>query len=201
MSAAAALLALMAGVGLSLIGIAVHLLAIAIVTAGLLICVVSCWYVVSRRGLRRLIALGVALAALAGMAAGLVFAHINWPLVVVILVLGAVSVAAARQALGRTDRHARAEAAHLARGQRPQRGVLIMNPKSGGGKAARFALASSRRSSPGSRTTGSMPRRRHSLASANLAAFPPPDLGFMIRTPRWGRCPRARCAASARACR
>ena len=50
LSAAAALLALIAAAGLALIGIAVHLLAILIVTAGLLICVMSCWYVVSRRG-------------------------------------------------------------------------------------------------------------------------------------------------------
>ena len=118
------------------------MLAIAIVTAGLLICVVSCWYVVSRPGLRRLIALGVALAALGGTAAGLAFAHINWPLLVLIGVLSGGSVAAARQALGRTDQHARAEAAHLAKGERPQRAVLIMNPRSGGGKAVKFALAS-----------------------------------------------------------
>ena len=37
-----------------------------------------------------------------------------------------------------------------------------------------------RRRVPGA--TGSMPRRRHSLASANRSAFPPPDLGFMIST-------------------
>ncbi len=140
--AAAALLTLIAAAGLALIGIAVHLLAIAIVTVGLLTCVVSCWYVVSRPGLRRLIALGVALAALAGTAIGLVFAHINWPLLVLIVVLSGASVAAARQALGRTDQHARAAAAQLAKGPRPQRGVLIMNPKSGGGKAVKFALAS-----------------------------------------------------------
>ena len=140
--AAVALLALIAAAGLALIGIAIHLLAIAVVTAGLLICVVSSWYVVSRRGLRRLVALGVALAALAGMAAGLVFAGINVPLLALILVLGAVSVLAARQALGHTDRHVRAQTARLPRGQRPRRGVLIMNPKSGGGKAGKFALAS-----------------------------------------------------------
>ena len=142
LSAAAALLALIAAAGLALIGIAVHLLAIAVVTAGLLICVVSSWYVVSRRGLRRLVAFGVALAALAGMAVGLIFAGINVPLLALIVVLGAVSVLSARQALGHTDRHARAQTARLPRGQRPRRGVLIMNPKSGGGKAGKFALAS-----------------------------------------------------------
>ena len=43
--------------------------------------------------------------------------------------------------------------------------------------------ASWSRSSPGWRTTGSMPRRWHSSTRANRSAFPPPDLGFMIRTP------------------
>ena len=44
--------------------------------------------------------------------------------------------------------------------------------------------ASSTRSSPGPNSTASMPRARHASASRNLAAFPPPLRGLMIRTPR-----------------
>jgi len=141
LSALGALVSLIVSAGLALIGIALHLLAILIVTGGLLICVTSSWYVVSRRGMRRIIALCVAAAALAGMIVGLFFAHINWLLLLAIVVLAALSVALARQALHRTVRDLRGKSVKAHRAQRPERAVLIMNPKSGGGKAERFQLA------------------------------------------------------------
>ena len=55
--------------------------------------------------------------------------------------------------------------------------------------------ASSSRSSPGWRTTGSMPRRRHSSTRPNRSTLPPPDFAFMRRTPCAGgrhRGPRRR---------
>ena len=140
-SAVAALLALVAAAGLALLGIALHLAAILVVTVGLLICVTGCWYAVSRRGLIRLISLLVVLAALGGTIAGLFFAGINWPLLLLIAVLAGVSVVAARHALRRTDQALRADTARLARAGQPEHPVLIMNPKSGGGKAERFQLA------------------------------------------------------------
>jgi diacylglycerol kinase family enzyme len=141
LSAAAALLALIAAAGLALVGIAVHLLAILAVTIGLLICVAAGWYAVSRRGPARVISLLVVLAALGGTIAGLFFAHIHWPLVLLIAVLAGVSVVTARYALRRTDQALRADSSRLARIRRPEHPVLIMNPKSGGGKAERFQLA------------------------------------------------------------
>jgi diacylglycerol kinase family enzyme len=140
-SAVAALLALVAAAGLALLGIALHLAAILVVTLGLLICVTGGWYAVSRRGLIRLISLLVVLAALGGTIAGLFFAGINWPLLLLIAVLAGVSVVAARHALRRTDQALRADSARLARAGPPEHPVLIMNPKSGGGKAERFQLA------------------------------------------------------------
>ena len=140
-SAVAALLALVAAAGLALLGIALHLAAILVVTLGLLICVTGCWYAVSRRGLIRLISLLVVLAALGGTIAGLFFAGINWPLLLLIAVLAGLSVVAARHALRRTDQALRADSARLARAGPPEHPVLIMNPKSGGGKAERFQLA------------------------------------------------------------
>ena len=140
-SAAGALLTLITSAGLALLGIALHLVAILVVTVGLLVCVTGCWYAVSRRGLRRVVSLLVVLAALGGIVAGLFFAHINWPLLLVIAGLAAVSVLAARHALRRTDQALRADSARLARARTPEHPVLIMNPKSGGGKAERFQLA------------------------------------------------------------
>ena len=139
-SAAAALVALIGAAGCALVGIALHLLAILAVTAGLLICVTGCWYAVSRRGLLRMISLLVVAAALGGTIAGLFFAHIHWPLLLLIAVLSVVSVVTARHALRRTDQALRADTARLARARRPEHPVLIMNPKSGGGKAGRFGL-------------------------------------------------------------
>jgi diacylglycerol kinase family enzyme len=140
-SAVGALVSLIAAVGFSLIGIALHLLAVLIVAAGLLICVTSGWYVVSRRGVRRVIALCVAVLALAGTIAGLFFADINWPLLLIIAVLAALSVLAARYALRRTERALRSESVRAKLAHHAERPVLIMNPKSGGGKAERFKLA------------------------------------------------------------
>jgi diacylglycerol kinase family enzyme len=141
LSALGALVSLIVSAGLALIGIALHLLAILIVTAGLLICVTSSWYVVSRRGVRRIFAMCVAAAALAGTIAGLFFAHIYWLLLLAIVMLAAASVALARHALHRTVRDLRSKSVKVRRAHRPDHAVLIMNPKSGGGKAERFQLA------------------------------------------------------------
>jgi diacylglycerol kinase family enzyme len=140
-SAVGALISLIAAVAFSLIGIALHLLAIVIVAAGLLICVTSGWYVVSRSGLRRMIALSVVVLALAGTIAGLFFADINWPLLLLIAVLAGLSVLAARHALRRTEQAMRVRAVRAKRAHHAERPVLIMNPRSGGGKAERFKLA------------------------------------------------------------
>jgi diacylglycerol kinase family enzyme len=140
-SAVAALLALIAAASLALLGIALHLVAILVVTIGLLICVTGGWYAVSRRGLLRIIALLVMAAALGGTIAGLFFAGIRWLLLLLIAVLAGLSVLAARYALRRTDQALRADSARLARARPPEHPVLIMNPRSGGGKAERFQLA------------------------------------------------------------
>jgi diacylglycerol kinase family enzyme len=141
LSAAGALVALAAAAALSLIGVVIHLVAILIVTFGLLICVTSGWYVVSRRGLRRAAALSVTAAALGGMIAGLFYAGIHLPLLTLIAALALASVGAARHALRRTERALRTRSAAGARARRPDHGVLIMNPRSGAGKAERFQLA------------------------------------------------------------
>lgn len=93
---------------------------------------VAAWYGALRRGAARIIGLIVAAVALAG-AVVLLVTH-GTPFVDLLVVAGLlVSLAAARASIGK----------HVALpgASRPERAVLFYNPKSGGGKAERFALA------------------------------------------------------------
>lgn len=101
----------------------------------LAVLVVAAWFAVSRRGTMRVLALVVAAAALASFAVVMVTNQAVRVLVVGLL-LTAASAAAARVALApRPTDPGRAPTA-----PRPQHAVLIMNPKSGGGKVERFEL-------------------------------------------------------------
>jgi diacylglycerol kinase family enzyme len=93
------------------------------------------WYAMTRRGLPRLIALLVAVLAMAAaLTVGLLMFLVQ-------LVLLAVFAVAGGYALG-PDTEALLVCACRARmAGRAQRGVLLINPKSGGGKATRFDLA------------------------------------------------------------
>jgi diacylglycerol kinase family enzyme len=143
-AAGVSLLALVAAAVLLLAGVVVHLGAVLLALVCLLICVIAGWYVVSRRGFARAVAALVMVASLGGLATGLAFANLNLVALVLVVVVSAVSVASARYAL----RARRAGAAGPAAGKgrlttatRPRRPVLVMNLKSGGGKAERFRLA------------------------------------------------------------
>ncbi len=141
LAAVAAMAAVLAAAVLLLIGIATHLAAVVLALIALLICATGGWYAVSRRGAVRVIAVIVVVASLAGFAISLAFADISIWRVVLIVVLGGVSVLAARYALVRTGRQLHAGPAQLVPAGRPAHPVLIMNPKSGGGKVERFHLA------------------------------------------------------------
>jgi diacylglycerol kinase family enzyme len=141
LAAVTSMTTLAAGAVLLLIGIVVHLAAALLAFIALLACATGGWYAVSRRGAVRVIALAVAVAALAALGVGLSFADISVWRAVLVLVLGGASVLAARYALSRTRRQLRARQARLTVAERPAHPVLIMNPKSGGGKAVRFGLA------------------------------------------------------------
>ncbi len=140
LAAVTAMAALVAAAALLLIGIAIHLAAVVLAFISLLIWATGGWYAVSRRGLVRVIAMAVMVAALAAFGTGLFFADISvWRLILTV-VLGGVSVLAAQYALRRTRRQLRAGSAYLVQAERPAHPVLIMNPKSGGGKTERFHL-------------------------------------------------------------
>ncbi|HTA14117.1 MAG TPA: diacylglycerol kinase family protein [Solirubrobacteraceae bacterium] len=114
---------------------------VAVLAVGLLlVCSVAIWFALTRRGPRR--ALSAALAALSGI--GLIVVLVtNWQgvlVLVALLLLLAVFGLAARYALGRTGEVSGVVGAVVPVGSAGP-AVLIINLKSGGGKAERFDLA------------------------------------------------------------
>jgi hypothetical protein len=101
-----ALLTLIVAVALLLVGAVRNRLWVILGLAALLIAVVAGWYVVSRSGVVRWLALVVVAASAVLLIWSLVAADLRWPWVFVALVLAAASVGCARVALRRT-RHAR----------------------------------------------------------------------------------------------
>jgi diacylglycerol kinase family enzyme len=140
-AALAALVTALAAVVLVLIGIAVHLIPIIVAAIGLLVFITGCWYVVSRRGAVRVISAIVAVASLAAVITGLFFVGLSLWRLALVITLSALSVGLARHALRRGPAAIRADMARQMNAARPDYPVLIMNPKSGGGKAERFHLA------------------------------------------------------------
>ena len=141
LAAVASLAAVVAAAVLLLIGIPLHLAAVVLAFVALLICATGGWYAVSRRGVVRVIAVAVVVASLVAFATGLSFTDISIWRAIVIVVLGGVSALAAQNALRRTRRQLLVGSGHLVQAEPAAHPVLIMNPKSGGGKAERFQLA------------------------------------------------------------
>ena len=141
----AAVIALIAPVVMALVA-AVALVGnvpVAVLSVGLLLgCSAAIWFTLTRRGPRR--AVGAALAALSGI--GLIVVLIaNWRgvlVLVALLLLLAIFGLATRYALGQTGRTTVGDAAGaLAPVSAAGSAVLIINLKSGGGKAERYDLA------------------------------------------------------------
>lgn len=142
LAALAALLCIAAATVLLLVEVVRNFLPLLLAALALILCVFAGWYVVSRRGAARLAAAVIMAAALGAAITSLIFADIRiWP-VALAAALAAVSVVAARYAL-----HSGQGSAGQGSGGRPRavsparHPVLIMNLKSGGGKAERFGLA------------------------------------------------------------
>ncbi|MEU2242594.1 diacylglycerol kinase family protein [Streptomyces sp. NPDC018338] len=103
---------------------------------GVVLCAVGIWWFVAHRGALRL--LGALLAVAAPAAVVVLFAHDGlWVTALILALCWAAALACARAAL-RRSRPKRSMLAVAA--PRPRRPVLIMNPKSGGGKVGRFGL-------------------------------------------------------------
>jgi diacylglycerol kinase family enzyme len=140
-AAALALAAAAVAAGLLLIGVVMHLAAVLLGILSMLVAITAGWYAVSRRGAVRVIALIVLVVALAALGAALFFENLNLVAVALVVALAAVSVASASYALRARPagpHHTRTPVRAASRARRP---VLLMNLKSGGGKAERFHLA------------------------------------------------------------
>ncbi len=110
-----------------------------LVLAGLLVAILGSWHLLTRRGGFRLVAVGLGLVGLALMVGGIVWAdpRVGWIVVAIILV--AVSLVSSRHAF-RVNERARVARRGQPVAASPNHPVLIMNLKSGGGKAERFHL-------------------------------------------------------------
>jgi diacylglycerol kinase family enzyme len=98
------------------------------------------WLAATRRGIARLLGIAVAVAALAGGVVALIAQGVIDELVALVVAI-AVFGAASRMALRRRQIPERTDSTHPAgRPARARSGVLLINPKSGGGKAERFDL-------------------------------------------------------------
>ncbi|MFD9012442.1 diacylglycerol/lipid kinase family protein [Streptomyces sp. NPDC059552] len=117
-------------------GIVGGLLVLAFGVAGAALTAMGTWWVVSHRGAVRL--WGTLLVVGAPVAILFIYARADlWPTALVAIALWAAAVACARTALRSARRsHGMRAAARAA----PRHPVLIMNPKSGGGKVGRFGL-------------------------------------------------------------
>jgi diacylglycerol kinase family enzyme len=137
----AALASLTAATVLTLLGIVAHLADTVFALISVLMCITASWYLVSRRGVIQIAALVVVAASLAALLAGLLLAGLSIWRLAVIAVLLPVSAVSARHALRKTPKALHSAASHRRRAGRAGHPVLIMNLKSGGGKAERFRLA------------------------------------------------------------
>jgi diacylglycerol kinase family enzyme len=137
----AALILLAGAVVLLVTGTVRNLGPLLLILLGLLMAVTAGWHAVSRRRLARWAAVGLLAVSLVPLIWGIVIADLIPVRIIITLALGALSVGCARVALGRTVRERQEAIRALPAAPRPVHPVLIINPKSGGGKAERFRLA------------------------------------------------------------
>ena len=139
-TAVVALVALAAVIGVAVVGALSSVQQVLGCLLGLLMVVIGGWYVVARSGSSRTVAVIVAAGGVVVLVTALVAADLSAPRVLVGLGLAAVSIASARHALHRTPRATQAIAASRVPVPAATHGVLLINPKSGGGKAEKFEL-------------------------------------------------------------
>lgn len=138
--AVVALGTLVAAVLVLFIGVIGHLGPVLVALAGLLVAVLGAWEWLTRLGPARHVALGFAVLGVGVLLASLVWADLSAVRIGAIVLLALAAHSSARVALGKGAREARAEAAARPATPAARRGVLIMNLRSGGGKAERFHL-------------------------------------------------------------
>jgi diacylglycerol kinase family enzyme len=140
LAALLAIVALSAAILLAALKAAKNWDSLLVTLIGVLVLVTSGWYAVSRRGTARLVAASAALVGVALLITGFVLADLDATMIVLFCLLSVVSVAAARYALGRNEATLQRIAASRSPVHPAEHPVLIMNLKSGGGKAEKFHL-------------------------------------------------------------
>lgn len=140
-AAVGSLFTLVVAAALALLGAVLNFIALLIAIVGLLVCVTAGWYAVSRRGVIRVTGLIVVVVALAAMITGLVLDNFSVLRMLLVVVVAAVSVLLARYALRTSRGRLHTFTEQLTPVTRARHPVLIMNLKSGGGKAEKFRLA------------------------------------------------------------
>ncbi len=140
LSALVALLGVAAAVVIVGVRAAANWQGLVITLIGLLLIVPSGWYEVSRRGVVRLVAALTAAAGLILLIVGFFVGDLSLLAWITVVLLAALSVAAARYALRKHTSALRDRAESRPAVPPAEHAVLIMNPKSGGGKAERFQL-------------------------------------------------------------
>jgi diacylglycerol kinase family enzyme len=138
-AAVVALAALLAAVILLFVGWIRNLGPLVLLFVGAIVVVLGAWDLLTRRGPFRAASALLVLVGLGLLVGGIVWADLSFLRAGAIVVLGLVSICSGRVALGRDrgeDRPLRGTPADTS----PQHPVLIMNLKSGGGKAERFHL-------------------------------------------------------------
>jgi diacylglycerol kinase family enzyme len=138
LAALLALIALTAAVVIVAVAAAANWQGIVITLVGLLSIVVAGWYIVSRRGVSRSVGMVIGLAGTGLLIAGFIVADLSLLTWISVAALAVVSVATARVALHRSTRAIRERAVSRSPVPAPRHPVLIMNPKSGGGKVEKF---------------------------------------------------------------
>jgi diacylglycerol kinase family enzyme len=138
-AALVALLTLAAAVVGLVVGVVQNWAGVALALVAVFVLVTSAWSVVSRRGAAQISARAVAAGSVGLLVWGLVIAHPSLLRIAAIAILAVASVGCARIALRNVTWAFSAER-EVQRAGKARHPVLIMNPKSGGGKAERYHL-------------------------------------------------------------
>jgi diacylglycerol kinase family enzyme len=136
-AALAAILLLALAIVLIVMGAAGYWRTVLFTILGLMVIVIGGWYAVSRRGMARTIAWICMLGGVALLIVGFFLIDLGELRLIEIVVVAGISVVLARYALGKAPADPRPVGSSVEPAKHP---VLIMNPKSGGGKAEKFHL-------------------------------------------------------------
>lgn len=140
LAALMAIVALIAAILLAALKAAKNWDSLLVTLIGVLVLVTSGWYAVSRRGTARFVAASAALVGVALLITGFILADLDATMIILFCLLSAVSVVAARYALRRNEAALQRVAAWRSPVPPAQHPVLIMNLRSGGGKAEKYHL-------------------------------------------------------------